>query len=108
MSSAIGLKSVEETPATRNFTTDNLKLKVALNTGVARSTELVFKTVGEYKLQRVLKVMQEAVNGMAAIEQDEYAIPYKCRKLVIPFTQEGDELVEDFDAIPSESWIYPQ
>ena len=99
------IEVVEETPATRNFTTDNLKLKVALNTGVARSTELVFKTVGEYKLQRVLKVMQEAVNGMAAIEQDEYAIPYKCRKLVIPFTQEGDELVEDFDAIPSESWI---
>lgn len=99
------IEVVEETPATRNFTTDNLKLKVALNTGVARSTELVFKTVGEYKLQRVLKVMQEAVNGMATIEQDEYAIPYKCRKLVIPFTQEGDELVEDFDAIPSESWI---
>lgn len=99
------IEVVEETPATRNFTTDNLKLKVALNTGVARSTELVFKTVGEYKLQRVLKVMQEAVNGMATIEQDEYAIPYICRKLVIPFTQEGDELVEDFDAIPSESWI---
>ena len=40
--------------------------------------------------------MQEAVNGMATIEQDEYAIPYKCRNWVIPFTQEGDELVRGF------------
>ena len=65
-----------------------------MNTGNARTTELVFSTVGEYKLQRVLKVMQEAVNGVAAIEQDEYTIPYKCRTLVIPFTQEGDEPVD--------------
>lgn len=96
---------VEETPVTRNFSEQILKLKVALNTGNARTTELVFSTVGEYKLQRVLKVMQEAVNGVAAIEQDEYTIPYKCRTLVIPFTQEGDEPVDNFDAIPSEAWI---
>lgn len=99
------IEVVEETPVTRNFSEQILKLKVALNTGNARTTELVFSTVGEYKLQRVLKVMQEAVNGVAAIEQDEYTIPYKCRTLVIPFTQEGDEPVENFDAIPSEAWI---
>src|SRR5699024_7047885 len=99
------IEVVEETPVTRNFSEQILKLKVALNTGNARTTELVFSTVGEYKLQRVLKVMQEAVNGVAAIEQDEYAIPYKCRTLVIPFTQEGDEPVDNFDAIPSEAWI---
>lgn len=99
------IEVVEETPVTRNFSEQILKLKVALNTGNARTTELVFSTVGEYKLQRVLKVMQEAVNGVAAIEQDEYTIPYKCRTLVIPFTQEGDEPVDNFDAIPSEAWI---
>ena len=99
------IEVVEETPVTRNFSEQILKLKVALNTGKARTTELVFSTVGEYKLQRVLKVMQEAVNGVAAIEQDEYTIPYKCRTLVIPFTQGGDEPVENFDAIPSEAWI---
>ena len=99
------IEVVEETPVTRNFSEQMLKLKVALNTGNARATELVFSTVGEYKLQRVLKVMQEAVNGVAAIEQDEYTIPYKCRTLVIPFTQEGDEPVDNFDAIPSEAWI---
>lgn len=99
------IEVVEEAPATRSFTTGNLKLKVAFNTGNARKTELVFSTVGEYKLQRTLTIAQEAVNGMASIERDEYIIPYKCRTLLIPFTQEGDEPVENFDAIPSESWI---
>lgn len=99
------IEVVEEVPATRSFTTDNLKLKIALNTGNARTADLVFNTVGEYKLQRVLTVTQEAVNGTATVEWDKYVIPYKCRTLVIPFVQEGEEQVEDFDAIPSDSWI---
>lgn len=59
MNSATGLKLWEETPVTRNFSEQMLKLKVALNTGNARATELVFSTVGEYKLQRVLKVSKK-------------------------------------------------
>lgn len=99
------IEVVEDTPATRSFAEDVLKLKVALNTGNARTTELVFSTIGEYKLQRVLTVSQDAVSGMATIEQDKYIIPYKCRTLVIPFLQESDEPVENFDAIPSETWL---
>lgn len=96
---------VEKTPSTRSFTEDNLILKVALNAGMARSTQLVFNAVGEYSLQRVMMVSQEAVNGVATVQQDIYNVPFKCGKLVIPFEQEGDEQVEDFDAICSEEWI---
>lgn len=92
----------EEQLETRSFESDELILKVERNTGDVRSTELKFVATGDYVLQKTLEITQEAVSGVATLEFDEFSVPYKCKSLVIPFTQDEDD---EFDAIPSESWI---
>lgn len=92
----------ENTPESRSFASDELILEVEKNTGDVRSAELKFTAIGDYVLQKTLEITQEAVSGVATLAYDEYSVPYKCKSLVIPFTQDG---TDEFDAIPSESWI---
>lgn len=92
----------ENTPESRSFASEELILEVEKNTGDVRTTELKFSSTGDYVLQKTLEITQEAVSGVATLTYDEYSVPYKCRSLAIPFTQDG---TDEFDAIPSESWI---
>lgn len=97
------IKLHKKTPQTRSFVTDEVVFNVEVNTNESRTAVLVFKSVGEYTLQRVLTVTQEGVSGTVTIEQDEFIIPYKCRTLVISAHQ-GENPV-DYDVTSSESWI---
>lgn len=97
------IKLHKKTPQTRSFVTDEVVFNVEVNTNESRTAVLVFKSVGEYTLQRVLTVTQEGVSGTVTIEQDEFIIPYKCRTLVISAPQ-GENPV-DYDVTSSESWI---
>ena len=97
------IKLKEATPRTRSFVTDEVTFAVDANANKTRTAVLIFKSVGDYTLQRVLKVTQDGVSGEVTIEQDEYIIPYKCPKLVISAPQ-GENPV-DYDAVISESWI---
>ena len=97
------IKLKETTPRTRSFVTDEVTFTVDANANKTRTAVLIFKSVGDYTLQRVLKVTQDGVSGAVTIEQDEYIIPYKCPKLVISAPQ-GENPV-DYDAVISESWI---
>ena len=76
------IKLKETTPKTRSFVTDEVTFGIDANPKETRTAVLVFKSVGEYTLQRVLTVTQDGVSGKVTIEQDEYIIPYKCRKLL--------------------------
>lgn len=98
------IKLNTKSPVTRNFSIDELTFDIAVNKNVTRTAEIVFNTVGGYSLKKILKVTQEAVNGTAVIEHDQYIIPYKCETLAIPASQEGEETV-DFDIIIAESWL---
>ena len=98
------IKLKETTPKTRSFATDEVTFTVGANANQEdRTAILAFNSVGDYTLQRILKVTQDGVSGKVTIEQDEYIIPYKCRTLVISAPQ-GENPV-DYDASISETWI---
>lgn len=103
-SSRVRLDQVEGSNSQNpQFVTDEVTFAVDANANKTRTAVLIFKSVGDYTLQRVLKVTQDGVSGEVTIEQDEYIIPYKCPKLVISAPQ-GENPV-DYDAVISESWI---
>lgn len=97
------IKRQKEASTARSFVTDEISFAVDINTNETRTAVLVFKSVGDYTLQRTLKVTQDGVNGAVTVEQDEYIIPYKCRVLVISAPQGEDPV--DYDVIASEPWI---
>lgn len=97
------IKMQKTTPVTRSFATDEVTFTVDKNTTETRTAILAFNSVGEYTLQRILKVTQNGVTGEVTIEQDEYILPYKCRTLVISAPQ-GDEPVE-YEVTSSEPWV---
>lgn len=97
------VKQNNKAPMSRSFVTDNLSFTIATNTTVEREALLVFKTVGEYVLERTVKIVQNGVSGVVSIEQDEYMIPYTYKTLIISAPQ-GENPVE-YDAVVSDSWI---
>ncbi|CDA82863.1 BACON domain-containing protein [uncultured Bacteroides sp.] len=98
------IKLKETTPRTRSFATDEVTFTVDANANQEdRTAILAFNSVGDYTLQRILKVTQDGVSGKVTIEQDEYILPYKFRTLVISAPQ-GENPV-DYDASISETWI---
>lgn len=98
------IKLKETAPKTRSFATDEVTFTVGANANQEdRTAILVFNSVGDYTLQRILKVTQDGVSGKVTIEQDEYILPYKFRTLAISAPQ-GENPV-DYDASISETWI---
>lgn len=86
----------------RSFVTDDIQFAIALNVAAERRGKIVFKTVGDYVMSKTIEVVQEGVKTTLEIEQDEYIIPYKCRTLSIPVTQ---EYAIEYTMTSTEPWI---
>lgn len=63
------MKRQKAASTVRGFVTDEVSFAVDINTNKARTAVLVFKSVGDYTLQRTLKVTQDGVNGAVTVEQ---------------------------------------
>lgn len=96
------IQIAESMPVSRSFVTDELLLKIAVNTADERQGRIVIKAVGEYVLSRSIEIAQEKVKTSLEIDQNEYIIPYKCKTLAIPVTQ---EYAIEYEVTPAESWI---
>lgn len=89
-------------PLSRSFVTDNLQFEIAINTATERKGEIVFKTVGDYVMTKTVEIIQDGVKTTLEIDQDEYILPYKCKTLTIPVTQ---EYPIPYEIISTETWI---
>ena len=97
------IKEIDQAvPVGRSFVTDNVQFAIALNVTTERRGEIVFKTVGDYVMSKIVEVVQEGVKTTLEVEQDEYIIPYKCKTLAIPVTQ---EYAIEYTMTSTESWI---
>lgn len=82
--------------------TDNVHFAIALNVAAERRGNIVFKTVGDYIMSKTVEIVQEGVKTTLEVEQDEYIIPYKCKALTIPVTQ---EYAIEYTMTSTEPWI---
>lgn len=97
------IKEVDQSAQeSRSFVTDNVHFAIALNVAAERRGNIVFKTVGDYIMSKTVEIVQEGVKTTLEVEQDEYIIPYKCKALTIPVTQ---EYAIEYTMTSTEPWI---
>lgn len=90
-------------PTAHAFVSDELLFKIEANVAEERKGEIVIKKLGDdYVLSRIVEFTQEGVKTTLEVEQDEYIIPYKCKTLTIPITQ---EYPIEYEVVSTESWI---
>lgn len=94
----------EMTPlANRSFTSNESKFVIAPNYDVERKGIIVFKTKGDYVLNKKVELTQVASDASLNLELTEFRIPYRYHNLIIPVDLGAHET--QYRVETEDSWI---
>lgn len=76
--------TLAEDSRVKAFVTDECILEIAPNNDVRRTGKVIFRSTGEFVINKTVEITQEASEAYLSVEQDEFILPYRCETLSIP------------------------
>lgn len=89
---------------TRAFTSNERIFSISPNNGLERVGKIVFKTTGDYVLDRTVELTQEVSQAFLELTTKEFVLPYRYQMLSIPVDL-GEFDGAEYTIETGESWI---
>ena len=89
---------------TRAFTSNERIFSISPNNGLERVGKIVFKTTGDYVLDRTVELTQEVSQAFLELTTKEFVLPYRYHTLSIPVDL-GEFDGAEYTIETGESWI---